>query len=109
MFKRSHIATTSFSLFQTSINITLDRLPVNTAIILLVDPEANLKDFRTKSCPQNVSEIYNDAMQFMEQVKPKQLANWLVQMCAWTYLSVLDLTIALNLSKESEADITTKK
>ncbi len=54
--------------FQTNISIPLDRLPVNTALVLLVDPEANLQNFRTKSCPQNVAEHYIVAMQFMEQV-----------------------------------------
>jgi hypothetical protein len=55
--------------FQTSINIPLDRLPVNTALVLLIDPDTSLKNFRTKAAASpTINDHYNVAMQYMEQV-----------------------------------------
>ena len=58
-----------FIIFQTNINIPLEKLPVNTALVLLIDPEVGLKTYRTKAGAfPTVSEQYNTAMQYMEQV-----------------------------------------
>jgi hypothetical protein len=42
---------------------------VNTALVLLIDPDTSLKNFRTKAAASpTINDLYNVAMQYMEQV-----------------------------------------
>lgn len=58
--------------FQFTINVDLDQLPVNTAVVLLIDSTADLEEFRNhaaaSAAPGPSSSLYSKAMLHMERL-----------------------------------------